>query len=512
MNDLEKTSRADSTEILVIGGDKSAADRLAEMLRTRAYAVSICAGRQEALNFVGDHGVDLIFLAATAPGEDGAETARQLRDACGRTNFVPVILVGASGEAQDNAAGLRYADDFITAPFRPDEVFGRIRVMLRMRQIHRELVLAKNGYEFLYENSPYMYVIIDANRIISDCNVRFCSMIGLGKSEVAGTGFLSFFLPEDHKMITSFLDLLAKGSVRPPPPMVTGIAKKGEREGEGVYVSLSAMSVGSGGLRGSFMITIQDVTRNVRLEREQRLARSQLYRSARLASIGTFASGVAHELNNPLTAILGFSGAISERVKKEEDIDKEELAQYMSIINAETLRCRDTVENLSRFAREGDVQIRDFFLAECIEGALRLVKSAAAKKRVTIRESIPRGTRVRADLQKLQQAAVYILTNSLDFCSGGNSVSISAESDGRFVRMSISDDGPGIPPDVLPKVFDPFFTTKEVGQGMGLGLAMSHVIMEECNGAIDISSDVGKGTVVSLDIPSGRSLPDGGAA
>ncbi len=510
MNDLENMGSPASTAILVIGGEKSAADQLAEMLRVQAYAVSVCAGRKEALDVVRDHGADLVFLAATAPGEDDAETARQLRDACGTTHFVPVILVGASGQTQDNAAGLGYADDFITTPLCRDEVLGRIRVMLRMRLIHRELVESKSSYEFLYENSPYLYVVIDANRIVSDCNARFCSMVGLGKSEVTGAGFLSFFLAEDHKMITSFLDLFAQGSLPPSRPMVTGIARKGEREA--VYLSLSAMSMGGGGLEGSFMITMQDVTHNVRLEREQRLARSQLYRSARLASIGTFASGVAHELNNPLTAILGFSGAILERAKKEEDIDKDELAQYLSIINAEALRCRDTVENLSRFAREGDVQIRDFFLAECVEGALRLVKSAAAKKRVTISESIPRGTRVRADLQKLQQAAVYILTNSLDFCSGGNSVAISAENDGRFVRMSISDNGPGIPQDVLPKVFDPFFTTKEVGQGMGLGLAMSHVIMEECNGAIDISSEVGKGTVVSLDIPSGRSGPVGGAA
>jgi len=256
-------------------------------------------------------------------------------------------------------------------------------------------------------------------------------------------------------------------------------------------------------------VAMQDVTQNVKLEQEQKFARSQLYRSARLASIGTFASGVAHELNNPLTAILGFSGAILERIKKEEDLDKEELGQYMSIINAETLRCRDTVENLSRFAREGDVQIRNFTLAECVGGALRLVKAAAAKKQVALVEAIAAGTRVRADLQKLQQAVVYILTNSLDFCGSGNSVSISCENEGRFVRLKIADNGPGIPADVLPKVFDPFFTTKQVGQGMGLGLAMSHVIMEECNGAIDVTSEPGNGTTVTLDIPSAGETPDG---
>jgi signal transduction histidine kinase len=110
--------------------------------------------------------------------------------------------------------------------------------------------------------------------------------------------------------------------------------------------------------------------------------------------------------------------------------------------------------------------------------------------------------RVKADVQKLQQAVVYVLTNALDFCGEGSRVSVSADSEKGFVRLSIKDNGPGIPPAILPKVFDPFFTTKEVGQGMGLGLAMSHVIMEECNGAIDVSSEAGKGTTVVLEVPS----------
>ncbi len=509
MNDLEKNGPLDSSEILVVGGDESSADHIPELLRARGYAVTVCPDRKEAVQFIRNHGVDLVLLNLTMPGKDGVETAVELKGAFGKSNFVPIIFVSAPGEVRKEAAGLGHADDFIFRPFHPDELLGRIKVMLRMRQIHRELVLSKSSYEFLYENSPYMYVIIDANRTVSDCNALFCSVVGVGKAEVTGANFLSFFPPEDHRMIAAFFDSLAKDNVHPPHPTVAFSKKKEQRDA--VYVSLSAVSTDRG-LAGSLMVTMQDVTNNVRLEREQRVARAQLYRSARLASIGTFASGVAHELNNPLTAILGFSGAIMERIRKQESMDKEELAQYLSIINAETLRCSDTVENLSRFAREGDVQIRDFFLAECIEGALRLVKPAAAKKRVTIGESIPRGTRVRADLQKLQQAVVYVLTNALDFCSSGSSVSISAESDGRFVRMSISDNGPGIPQDMLSKVFDPFFTTKEVGQGTGLGLAMSHVIMEECNGSMDITSEVGKGTTVSLDIPAGRSLPDGGAA
>jgi two-component system NtrC family sensor kinase len=246
----------------------------------------------------------------------------------------------------------------------------------------------------------------------------------------------------------------------------------------------------------------RDMAPDATLEHEQKIARAQLYRSARLASIGTFASGVAHELNNPLTAVLGFSGSLLERMNREEKIDKDELEQYLTIINSETVRCSEIVENLSQFAREGEVQIGDFTLVECVDGAVMLVNSLAARKGVAIAKTVPADILVRADIRKLQQAIVYIVTNSLDFCKSGSTIVIGAVLEGSSVKLSIRDNGPGIAPEMLPKVFDPFFTTKEVGQGMGMGLAMCYVIMEECNGGIDVNSEKGKGTTVILDIPA----------
>jgi two-component system, NtrC family, sensor kinase len=245
-----------------------------------------------------------------------------------------------------------------------------------------------------------------------------------------------------------------------------------------------------------------DMAPDATLEHEQKIARAQLYRSARLASIGTFASGVAHELNNPLTAVLGFSGSLLERMNRDEKIDKDELEQYLTIINSETVRCSEIVENLSQFAREGEVQIGDFTLVECVDGAVMLVNSLAARKGVAIAKTVPADILVRADIRKLQQAIVYIVTNSLDFCKSGSTIVIGAVLEGSSVKLSIRDNGPGIAPEMLPKVFDPFFTTKEVGQGMGMGLAMCYVIMEECNGGIDVNSEKGKGTTVILDIPA----------
>ncbi|HEX7510927.1 MAG TPA: HAMP domain-containing sensor histidine kinase, partial [Chitinivibrionales bacterium] len=251
----------------------------------------------------------------------------------------------------------------------------------------------------------------------------------------------------------------------------------------------------------SVEIVLQDITHMLKLQQEQREARKQLYLSARLASIGTLASGVAHELNNPLTAILGFSSALLDRMRNVEQFKKDEFKQYLTIINSETLRCRDIIENLSKFARETDVTLSSFRVRDCVHGAMTLILPKAHKKKITIASDVAPDVVAKADPHKLEQVLIHVLSNSVDFCAEGCSVTITAETSARFVLVYISDNGPGIPSDILPKVFDPFFTTKKVGQGAGLGLAISHHVMEELSGTIDISSDAQKGTMVVLEIP-----------
>jgi two-component system NtrC family sensor kinase len=377
MSDLKTTTASDS-RILVVDNDAAEAGVIRDLFQSAAYTVVVCGSGAEALDFIAKETVDLVILNVTAPEPDGFAVARRMKESFGANNFVPLILLSELSSQDEKVAGLSFADDFITKPFHEKELLARITVMLRIRQLQRDIL---------------------------------------------------------------------------------------------------------------------------NLEREQKLARTQLYRSARLASIGTFASGVAHELNNPLTAILGFSGSLLERMRREEPIDKDEFEQYLSIIHGETVRCSEIVENLSQFARDGEPQIGDFDLLDCVDGAVKLINSLAAKKNIAVVMTVPPGISVRADMRKLQQVIVYVITNSLDFCKKGSTVSIETFPDGQMVKLSISDNGPGIAPNLLQKVFDPFFTTKEVGQGMGMGLAMCHIIMEESNGSIDVSSEKDKGTTVVLEIP-----------
>jgi signal transduction histidine kinase len=272
---------------------------------------------------------------------------------------------------------------------------------------------------------------------------------------------------------------------------------------ESVFVNFKAVYIGDHGTGLWYVIAMEDVTQQLKIQEEQKIARKQLYKSARLASIGTLASGVAHEMNNPLTAILGFSSAIMDRVANHEIMEQSELEQYLQVINVEALRCRDIVENLSRFAREGgEYMAASVSTAECSNNAIKLIHAKLVKSKIFIDNLLGDDCMVAGDATKIEQVFVNILTNCIDFCDQGSVVKMAtttSRDDSRFYSICISDNGPGIPPDILPKVFDPFFTTKEVGRGTGMGLAICHRIMEELNGSIDIVNNSDRGVSVVLE-------------
>jgi PAS domain S-box len=197
--------------------------------------------------------------------------------------------------------------------------------LARISALEHELLLSKRQYQFLYDNAPYMYVSIDDARNITDCNAFFCRTNGLTKQQIVGTNIVSLFKREDRSVFEAFLGTLQAQSKAFDSPVLTMAPLDGSSKP--IHVALSAAPESNPLQKRDLVLIMQDISRSVKLEQEQRNARMQMYLSARLASIGTLASGVAHELNNPLTAILGFSNALLGRMKENTGINKEELSQ-----------------------------------------------------------------------------------------------------------------------------------------------------------------------------------------
>jgi two-component system, NtrC family, sensor kinase len=250
---------------------------------------------------------------------------------------------------------------------------------------------------------------------------------------------------------------------------------------------------------------LKDVTSQKRLEQ-------QLIRSDKLASLGTLVAGIAHEINNPLGIIAGYSEALLDRAKDETLLtvpEFEDFPEYLQTIHNEIFRCKGILRSLLDFARPTGGTFREIDMNELIKEVILLVNHRAKRLNHNIVLRLDRDIpKIFADPGNLRQVFMNIIINSMYFTPEGGSITIATEraAEGGLLQhdpgigVTISDTGAGIDPAILGKIFDPFFTTKPVGEGTGLGLSICHKIIEEHGGSIDAVSEPG-GTTFIIWLP-----------
>ncbi|HIP96706.1 MAG TPA: response regulator, partial [Anaerolineae bacterium] len=242
------------------------------------------------------------------------------------------------------------------------------------------------------------------------------------------------------------------------------------------------------------------------IERTKELqeAQEQLIQSEKLASIGQLAAGVAHELNNPISVMLGFSQAILRKLTEDDPLRKP-----LATIEREGLRCKGIIQNLLDFARRSKPSLQPTNVNEVLEAACALIEHQISLDNVVVTKGYdPHLPQVLADANQLQQVFVNIIINARDAMPRGGTLRLITRSLGDEVHIIFSDTGIGIPPENIKRIFDPFFTTKEVGQGTGLGLSVSYGIVEQHGGTIEVKSEVGVGTtfIVKLPVMQGKAV------
>jgi len=223
----------------------------------------------------------------------------------------------------------------------------------------------------------------------------------------------------------------------------------------------------------------------------------RLFAAQRLSATGTLAAGIAHEINNPLGGMIN-----AARVLREGKLDPAKQAEYLELILDGLERVRAIVQKILQF-RPRALEPRPVQLHEAVEKAIAFMEHRARAKEVTLRNELPVDLPlVNGDPLELQQAFLNILMNAADACVVGEGmVTIYGRSTGDAVSVPIADNGCGMEPDELARCTDLFFTTKDVGEGTGLGLAVAHNIVANHGGRLEISSERGRGTTVTLSFP-----------
>jgi two-component system NtrC family sensor kinase len=271
------------------------------------------------------------------------------------------------------------------------------------------------------------------------------------------------------------------------------------KNGDTIPISLNAAIIYEDRHEVATIGFFRDLRETLRMKEALEKTQIQLLQSEKMASLGKLAAGVAHQLNNPLGGITLFTKLVMEEYEIE-DKAREDLQRILK--DAE--RCRDTVKELLEFARQTRQEMRPHDVNQALSRTLFLLENQAIFQNIEIEKDLaPALPPVPADIQQLNHMFMNIILNAVEAMEGRGSLRLrtALSRERNQVIIEISDTGPGIPEDVVPRIFEPFFTTKEEGKGTGLGLSLVYGIVEDHGGHITAESKVGEGTTFIIELP-----------
>jgi len=339
--------------------------------------------------------------------------------------------------------------------------------------LSRELIETKIYQETILENLTDGIICLNEKGKITVCNKEATEILNKNKKEIIGN---------DYSTLPSFLrekfDALKKGgNVRSEEIVIV-------EEGKKRFFSITGSIFMIEENKKNYLLRISDITLIKQLEEEVR-------RAEKLASLGVMASGLAHELKNPLVSIRTFSQLLPTKFD-----DPEFREKFSQVIMEEADRINSLIEQVLQFSKPQIGEIREIDIIEILKSTVLMVRRST-KKEVEISENYPKRTiKIMGDPDKIKQVFLNVLINALDAVEDGGRIDINFEEENGWLKISIKDNGCGIKEENLNKVFDPFFTTKENGTGLGLSIVAR--IIDELKGRIRISSEEGKGTEVML--------------
>ncbi|MCG6911204.1 MAG: PAS domain S-box protein [Deltaproteobacteria bacterium] len=364
------------------------------------------------------------------------------------------------------------------------------------RLLEVELEQSEKKYHAIFNNIPNPVFVLDQNNFeILDSNNSVATVYGYTADEIRGRTFLELFRTDETEHYAFKLRTAS----------IINQARHIGKDGKELFVNIRMSPSEYSGQR-VLLVTTSDITK--RLETEQ-----QLIQASKMATLGEMATGVAHELNQPLSVIKTASSFLVKKLNTQQPIAEQILATMLEKVDGNVDRATKIINHMRQFARKSDVAMEKVDVHSVLESAFEIFSQQLKVRGIEIlREFSPDLPRVKADPGRLEQVFINLLLNARDAieerCSGQpgsdqeKSILLKTYADRDHVTVEICDTGVGIPPDIVEKVFEPFFTTKEVGRGTGLGLSISYGIVKDCGGEIMAVPNRGRGTCFRLVFPA----------
>ena len=351
-------------------------------------------------------------------------------------------------------------------------------------------------YKAILETTVDAIITIDSQGIVQTFNAAAEKIFGYRAEEVIGNN-VKMLMPAPYRSEhDSYLDRYLKTSV----PKIIGLGRQVtglRKDGTEFPMDLAVSEVSLKDKR-LFAGIVRDVTERKRLQ-------EQLVQSAKLAAVGKLVSGIAHEVNNPVSIIKMHIASLMQDAKSQK-LPKD-LMEALRVIQRQNNKVSQIMVGLLAFSRQGSFSPEWIDVNQPVQAAARLVENTLQNQGIVyqanLADSLPR---IFLDPVRIEQVLVNLFNNAIDTMSNGGvlSVSTALETDETYrdwVVVQVKDTGEGVEEEHISHLFDPFFTTKEVGEGTGLGLSVSYGLIQEHKGRIEVSSQKGKGTEFQIYLP-----------
>ena len=375
-------------------------------------------------------------------------------------------------------------------------VVGTFVDVTNRKQAEEALRQSEERYRTILDNMEGGYFEVDIAGNFTFVNDALCRHLGYSREEMIGMNNRAYMDEENAEQVhKTFNEVYRSGK---PAKWFSWelIRKNGERRF--VEASVYPLSNEAGeniGFRG----ISNDITERKQAEEERRELEQKAHLASRLASVGEMASGIAHEINNPLTAVIGYSQLLMAK-----DLP-EDIRGDIGAIHDGSQRVAGVVKRLLAFARQQRLEREYVNINEIIETTLALrtyeMETGNVKVKAYLDPMLPATI---ADGAQLQQVFLNLIINAeteMRLAHGKGNLLVKTEAIDNTIRISFEDDGPGIASENLQRIFEPFFTTREVGEGTGLGLSVCHGIVSEHGGTIHVESQLRKGATFIVELP-----------
>ena len=506
----------DDEKILLVDDNPTNLQVLLQTLNGRGYKLLIAKDGENALRIAHKARPALILLDIMMPGIDGYEVCRRLK-ADPEMSSTTVIFLSALDDTQDKVRGLETgAVDYIAKPFQAEEVIARVETQLKIHKL--EQVLATRNRQLEAANQRLLETMregilgVDTRGQITFANPAASRMTGWELEQLVGGDLYGMFLARNSdgqhtpREETPLFKTLSEGVIQNVDDSVFC------RRDESLFpVDYSCTPITEDGKNNGAVVVFRDITEKKRQQEILQQAldevdeqKDKLTHMSRLSSMGEMASGFAHEVNQPLTAINNYA-QVCKRMVAREPMDIESVQDAMGKIATQAQRAGDIISRIRSFVKKPDHCLEKVDCNRLIQEVVKLAEVDARNNQIEIHmdlaDDLPA---VRVDPLQIQQVALNLMRNAMEAMRDmpTRDIGIKVETkmvDNDFVRVQVIDRGHGLADDAEQKMFTPFYTTKQ--DGMGIGLSVCHSIIQTHGGVLSFERNPEGGAILWFTMP-----------